>query len=53
MQYRGRGSQKEKRERKDLQQGQGGGGSNQQYSDDFKKGWAQAMEDYKNGKLKI
>lgn len=36
------------------QQGQGGGGnSNQQYSEDYKKGWAQAMEDYKNGKLKL
>lgn len=35
--------------------GQGGSnsGGNQQYSDDYKKGWAQAMEDYKNGKLKL
>lgn len=36
------------------QQGQGQGpGGNQQYSDDFKKGWEQAMEDYRNGKLKL
>lgn len=37
------------------QSGQGGSGQSgsQQYSDDFKKGWAQAMEDYKNGKLKL
>jgi predicted metal-dependent peptidase len=35
-------------------QGQGQGQSgNQQYSDDFKKGWEQAMEDYRNGKLKL
>jgi predicted metal-dependent peptidase len=34
--------------------GSGGGGSNnQQYSEDYKKGWNQAMEDYKKGKLKI
>lgn len=37
------------------QSGQGGSGQSgsQQHSDDFKKGWAQAMEDYKNGKLKL
>lgn len=36
------------------QNGQGGGqGGNQQYSEDYKKGWAQAIEDYKNGKLKL
>lgn len=39
------------------QQGQGKGqGSNnqkQQYSDEYKAGWNKAMEDYKNGKLKI
>lgn len=36
------------------QSGNGGGGNqNQQYSEDYKKGWAQAIEDYKNGKLKI
>lgn len=35
-------------------QGQGGGsGQNQQYSEEYKAGWRQAMEDYKNGKLKI
>ena len=38
------------------QQGQGstqGSNQNQQYSDDYKKGWNQAMEDYKNGKLTL
>jgi predicted metal-dependent peptidase len=39
-------------------QQQGGGSSSsgngqQQYGEDYKKGWAQAMEDYKKGKLKI
>lgn len=34
--------------------GSGGGQSqNQQYSADYKAGWNQAMEDYKNGKLKL
>ena len=33
--------------------GSSGSGSNQQFSDDYKKGWNQAMEDYKNGKLKL
>lgn len=35
------------------QQGNGEGGGNQQYSADYKAGWAQAIEDYKNGKLTI
>lgn len=38
------------------QQGQGSGGNqnqDQQYSADYKKGWNQAMEDYKNGKLTL
>ena len=42
------------------QQGKGSGGSSssgngqqQQYGEDYKKGWAQAMEDYKKGKLKL
>lgn len=37
------------------QQGQQGqGGSNQEtYSEEYKKGWAQAIADYKSGKLKI
>ena len=35
------------------QQNQSNSGGNQQYSEEYKKGWAQAMEDYKNGKLKI
>ena len=34
-------------------QAQGNGGGDQKYSEEFKKGWAQAIEDYKNGKLKI
>ena len=33
------------------QKGQGGG--QQQYSDEYKAGWKQAMEDYKAGKLKL
>lgn len=40
----------------DNQQGdsQGNGNSNkQQYSEQYKAGWNQAMEDYKNGKLKL
>lgn len=36
------------------QSGSGGGQSNnQQYSDEYKKGWNKAMEDYKAGKLKL
>lgn len=37
------------------QKGQSGGGGNQQqqYSAEYKAGWNKAMEDYKNGKLKI
>jgi predicted metal-dependent peptidase len=31
----------------------GGQSNNQQYTDEYKKGWNQAMEDYKNGKLKL
>lgn len=36
-------------------QGQGGGGGQQQqqYSEEYKKGWAQAIEDYKKGKIKL
>lgn len=33
--------------------GSGGQGQNQQYSADYKAGWNQAMEDYKNGKIKL
>ena len=29
------------------------GNNNQNYSDEYKAGWAKAMEDYKNGKLKL
>lgn len=50
-------NQKESSKAQQNQQGQSGQGSsqgnNQQYSEDYKKGWAQAMEDYKNGKLKL
>lgn len=51
-------NQKQSSQAQQNQQGQGSGsgsgqGGDQQYSDDFKKGWAQAMEDYKNGKLKL
>lgn len=38
------------------QQGQGSGsgqGQQQQYSDDYKRGWAQAIEDIKSGKIKL
>ena len=37
------------------QGGQGSGGGNQkhEYSEEYKKGWNQAMEYYKNGKLKL
>lgn len=34
-------------------QGSGGGNQKQEYSEEYKKGWNQAMEDYKNGKLKL
>lgn len=40
----------------DKNQGQSSGsgkGDNQQLSDEYKKGWNQAMEDYKKGKLKL
>lgn len=38
----------------DQNQGQGQGGSNnQQYSEDYIKGWNKAMEDYMAGKLKL
>lgn len=33
-------------------QGQGGGQQKQQYSDDYKAGWAQAIADWKAGKVK-
>ena len=51
-------NQKQSSQAQQNQQGQGSGsgsgqGGDQQYSDDFKKGWAQAMEDCKNGKLKL
>ena len=33
--------------------GSGGQNQKQEYSEEYKKGWNQAMEDYKNGKLKL
>ena len=47
---------KDAQKNSDQNQQQGGGqndNQNQQYSDDYKKGWNQAMEDYKKGKLKL
>ena len=35
------------------QSNSGQGNNNQQYSDEYKAGWARAIEDYKNGKLKL
>lgn len=45
--------QQNQQNQQNQQSGGGQGGGNQQYSDDYKAGWAQAMEDYKNGKLKL
>ena len=51
--------QAQKNQQQDKGQGQGqgqsgsGGGGNQQYSEEYKKGWNKAMEDYKNGKIKL
>jgi predicted metal-dependent peptidase len=45
--------QQQQQNQQNQQSGGGQGGGNQQYSDDYKAGWAQAMEDYKNGKLKL
>lgn len=45
--------QQQNQQQQNQQNGGGQGGGNQQYSDDYKAGWAQAMEDYKNGKLKL
>ena len=53
MNNQNQSSQAQRNQQGQGQSGQGNGGGNQQYSDDFKKGWAQAMEDYKNGKLKL
>lgn len=51
---------KQKNQAQKNQQGGSGSGSggsgnndNQQYSDEYKKGWNKAMEDYKAGKLKL
>lgn len=40
-------------QKSDSGSGSGSGSQKQQFSSDFKAGWNQAMEDYKNGKLKI
>jgi predicted metal-dependent peptidase len=50
--------QAQKNQQQDKGQGQGqgqsgSGGGNQQYSEEYKKGWNKAMEDYKNGKIKL
>jgi predicted metal-dependent peptidase len=54
--------QAEKNQQQNQQQGQGqgqgqsgsgGNGDSQPKSDEYKKGWKQAMEDYKKGKLKF
>jgi predicted metal-dependent peptidase len=51
--------QAQKNQQQDKGQGQGqgqsgsGSGGNQQYSEEYKKGWNKAMEDYKNGKIKL
>lgn len=43
-----------KQAQNNQQNNDNGSGDNQQaYSDEYKKGWAQAIEDYKSGKLKI
>lgn len=52
-------AQKNQQNSQQNQQGGNSSGSNsggqnkENYSDEYKKGWAQAMEDYKNGKIKL
>jgi predicted metal-dependent peptidase len=59
MDNSGESNQAQQQQDKQNGQQQGGGSGNsgngqqQQYSEDYKKGWAQAMEDYKKGKLKL
>lgn len=46
--------EKKNAEKNQQGQGQGGqGGGKQKFSADYKAGWNQAMEDYKNGKIKL
>ena len=49
--------QAQKNQQQDKGQGQSGSGSGgnqkQNYSDEYKAGWNKAMEDYKNGKIKL
>lgn len=46
--------QQQQQAQQNQQNQQSQGGSNQEtYSDEYKKGWAQAIADYKSGKLKI
>lgn len=49
--------QAQKNQQQDKSQGQsgsgGGGNQKQNYSDEYKAGWNKAMEDYKNGKIKL
>ena len=48
-------AQKNQQGQQNQQGGQSSGGGNQkqEYSEEYKKGWNKAMEDYKNGKLKL
>lgn len=46
-------SKNAEKNQKENQKGSGDGSGSAQYSGDYKKGWAKAMEDYKNGKLKL
>ena len=46
-------AQKNQQGQQGQQGGQGGRNQKQEYSEEYKKGWNQAMEDYKNGKLKL
>lgn len=46
-------SQQAQQNQQNQGSGNGSQNQNQQYSDEYKKGWNQAMEDYKNGKIKI
>ena len=47
-----KGEQDAKKNQQD-QNGKGGQGGNQKYTADYKAGWNQAMEDFKNGKIKL
>jgi predicted metal-dependent peptidase len=55
MDNKDQAQQAQNQQDKQQNQGQKGGGENQkqEYSAEYKAGWNKAMEDYKNGKLKI